>query len=334
MPSAMKRAGEAAPATDAKRVKVDAPAIDAKPSVAGTPYAEYALSEHAPPQLVTLVQLFASLEFSITTLNLYKRTPSFSALRRAIESSAKCTFSEHELAQLLTLLPNAYELSFSKAPDNHKVPLELCVSVPEALASLSFRERMEAFCSAVNDRIALALTTGTADLTTIEIPPAALPRLEDALGPTPLDQLRAQEERHASELTPLQQAAVLAKPIPKELQGLPLWLVNKVRLAEHRKAHLVEKADVASSERLLQTLPQLADQLQSYSKCVNKSAILLPTLLAELTRAPIPERLQEHVELLAKKAPFWVTLVPLEKTFVVRLNWKQDFRAVKKILSS
>ncbi|OQR88121.1 hypothetical protein ACHHYP_07550 [Achlya hypogyna] len=345
MPTAdRKRAGAKLPTDDVKRVKaeplatevavVDA-AIDIKLPVQDTaPYAEYHLSEHAPAQLVTLVQLFASLEFSLTTLTMYKRTPTFSALRRAIESSAKCTFTEHELAQLLTLLPDAYDLSFAKAADDSKTPLEICLAVPAAMAALSFRERMELFCDKVNARIARHLQESSAPLTSLEISPAALPSVEDALGPTPLQQLRAQEERHASELTPLQQAAVLAKPIPKELQGLPTWLVHKVRLAEHRKAHLVEKADIAGAERLVQTLPALADQLQSYAKCVNKSAVLLPVLVAELTRAPVRERLEEHLRLLAAKVPFWVTLVPHEKSFVVRLNRKQDYRAVKQHLQT
>ncbi|OQR98836.1 calcium/calmodulin-dependent protein kinase, partial [Thraustotheca clavata] len=322
--SGMKRDSEETQENEAKRAKVE--------TIEASAYAEYGLSEHAPQQLLKLVQLFASLEFSLTTLNLYKRTPTFSCLRQAIESSSKCTFREHELAQILTLLPQAYELTFSKPLDAAKDVLELTINFTSD--SLSFKERVTLFCENVNEVIAEHLKTSSEALDKLTIKPAELPKISDVLGPTPLEQLQAQEERHSSELTPLQQAALLAKPIPKELQGLPLWLVNKVRLAEHRKAHLVMKGDFASAERMAKTLPQLADQLQSYSKCIQKSAILMPMLEKELTRAPIREKIPEHIELLASKVPTWITIVPYEKTRIVRLNLKQDFRAVKKILKN
>jgi hypothetical protein len=107
-----------------------------------------------------------------------------------------------------------------------------------------------------------------------------------------------------------------------------------VRLAEHKTHALVTKAAVANKERLLRTLPQLADQLQAYAKCTQKNAFLLLTLEKELTRAPVPDKLKEHIELLGTKVPFWISMVHYEASYVVKVNKSQEYRVVQRLLKS
>ncbi|RHY37528.1 hypothetical protein DYB38_006831 [Aphanomyces astaci] len=268
-------------------------------------FAEFDLSEHMPPSGVHVAHLFSSLEFSLTTMALYHRTASFPLVKAAVESSCKCSFSTSDLARIITIYPEAYECSFTKPTDKLTRP-ELCLKP----TSTSFRTRMTVFCNNLNKLL------------------ATLPSVEDALGPTPLAQLRAQERRHAAALTPLEQANYLAKPVPKELQGLPAWLVQKVRTAEWHKTALTQKVD--SADRLIATLPTLCDQIQAYVSFTGKSAFELDVLVTHLNKAPVPVKAQ--ITLLAEMLPFWLTLVQHDKTHVVRLNAKQSYRVVKQIL--
>ncbi|KAF0701611.1 Aste57867_7959 [Aphanomyces stellatus] len=288
-------------------------------------FAEYELSTHMPAHAVHLVHLFSSLEFSLTTLTLYHRTASFSVFKDAVESSCKSTFSMVDLARIVSVYPEAYDLSYTKPTDKTSRP-ELCLKA----SSSSFRKRMATFCAALNSRLVdhLAHDGIPEDL---ELPEAALPRVEDAMGPTPLAQLRAQEDKHAASLTPLEKATFLAKPVPKELQGLPAALINKVRAAEWQRSALTKKTD--GTERIVSTLPQLCDQIQAYATFVGKTAFDVDVLVRNLNKAPIPDKTKDQIGLLAEKVPFWLTLTKHDKTEIVRLNKKQNYRAMKQILT-
>ncbi|ETV71416.1 hypothetical protein H257_13302 [Aphanomyces astaci] len=292
-------------------------------------FAEFDLSEHMPPSGVHVAHLFSSLEFSLTTMALYHRTASFPLVKAAVESSCKCSFSTSDLARIITIYPEAYECSFTKPTDKLTRP-ELCLKP----TSTSFQTRMTVFCNNLNKLLVSQLATAAANKTSetldLDIPEATLPSVEDALGPTPLAQLRAQERRHAAALTPLEQANYLAKPVPKELQGLPAWLVQKVRTAEWHKTALTQKVD--SADRLIATLPTLCDQIQAYVSFTGKSAFELDVLVTHLNKAPVPEKVKAQITLLAEMLPFWLTLVQHDKTHVVRLNAKQSYRVVKQIL--
>ncbi|KAH9129034.1 hypothetical protein AeMF1_000862 [Aphanomyces euteiches] len=294
--------------------------------VDATSFATYGLSEHMPPTAVHLVHLFSSLEFSLTTLQLYHRTADFPTIKAAVESSSKCTFTIQDFARIVTVYPEAYDLSFTKPTDN-TLP-ELCIKT----ASLSFPKRMTTFCTALNDKLAEFLASNpTAD--DFEVPEASLPPAEEAMGPTPIAQLRSQEVRHAAAaaaLTPLEQAAFLAKPLPKELEGLPSWLV---RTAEWQRNVLKNNAADGANDRFEATLPQLCDQIQAYSVFTGKTAFELDKLVQNLNKAPIPDKIKEQIERVAEMVPFWLTVVESDKTRVVRLNPKQRYPAVKQIIS-
>ncbi|ETV93489.1 hypothetical protein H310_12533 [Aphanomyces invadans] len=299
--------------------------------VCAASFTAHGMSEHMTPSGVHVAHLFSSLEFSLTTMALYHRTASFSLIKAAVESSCKCSFTESDLARIVAVFPAAYDLSFTKPANN--------VTRPEWViqpTSTSYNARMNEFCANLNKLLAdhLARTPNASKEVSLDldIPEAALPSLEEAVGPTPMAQLREQEHRHAATLTPLEQATYLAKPVPKELQGLPAWLVDKVRTAEWRKKALTTK--VASGDRLLATLPTLCDQIQAFASFTGKSAFDQETLVKELNKAPMPEKIKDQIALVAEKVPFWLTVVPHGKAYVVRLNSKQNYRVVRQVLTN
>lgn len=89
-------------------------------------------------------------------------------------------------------------------------------------------------------------------------------------------------------VTEQEMAVALNAPVPEDLKSLPSWLVEKVRRQEQVTKKSNEKSEKAQQERLLSTLPQLSDQLESLSIVKRKSTFAMQEVVKSLAaRAPI-----------------------------------------------
>ncbi|CAI5744633.1 unnamed protein product [Peronospora destructor] len=126
---------------------------------------------------------------------------------------------------------------------------------------------------------------------------------------------------------------VLAKPIPQDLRSLPEWLINKVRKHEAGQNNIVESSAKVLKRRLLTTLPQLSDQLQSLvmvtKKCIFPKAYILRQLAA---RAPIKGRVEEQLYLLESLIPEWLTVVLDDGNEYIRISTSCKYNAIKSSL--
>ncbi|KAJ0411110.1 hypothetical protein ATCC90586_004967 [Pythium insidiosum] len=334
--------------------------------MASTPIA--ALDERAPETLKALVGVFSALEFGLSSLALYQHTPDFETAKRAVESSSQCQFTLDHLRQILGLLPTAYRLAWSRptaharrgkssaadvaadannaAADAEPVlvirrqPLSDSVDRVEPLG-----DRIQAFVSRVNAFIAAQVEELTADMPGLEsdedvraaleiseIPRAELPESDASLAEHQrrrLDELadrgRAEDENAMKD----DEDAVLNAPIPAALEGLPRWLIDKVRRNERQAQRVAKRSDDAQRQRVYATLPQLSDQLQSYAIVTRKHIFPIAELRANLRRAPLKDRLEEQLQLLETLVPFWVTIRCSDGQEYVKLSKAHKYNVVK-----
>lgn len=122
----------------------------------------------------------------------------------------------------------------------------------------------------------------------------------------------------------------LAKPVPSDLQTLPDWLINKVRKQELGRKDVQENSAKVQKQRLLSTLPQLTDQLQSLVMVTRKSVFAKAELVKRLaSRAPIKGKVEEQIDLLESMVPEWVTIVIDDGNEYVKISTAVKYNAVK-----
>lgn len=122
----------------------------------------------------------------------------------------------------------------------------------------------------------------------------------------------------------------LAKPVPSDLQTLPDWLINKVRKQELGRKDVQENSAKVQKQRLLSTLPQLTDQLQSLVMVTRKSVFVKAELVKRLaSRAPIKGKVEEQIDLLESMVPEWVTIVIDDGNEYVKISTAVKYNAVK-----
>lgn len=171
----------------------------------------------------------------------------------------------------------------------------------------------------------------------IEIEKAPLPKVPTDIvneeSPTTL-----LEEIHSKEQTDdatgtktkekLQEA--LAKPVPQDLKSLPEWLINKVRKQELGRKDVAENSAKALKRRLLSTLPQLSDQLQSLVMVTRKSIFPKAEILRKLAaRAPIKGKVKEQLYLLESLVPEWLTVVLDDGNEYIKVSTSCKYNAIK-----
>ncbi|GMF45351.1 unnamed protein product [Phytophthora fragariaefolia] len=174
-------------------------------------------------------------------------------------------------------------------------------------------------------------------LTLIEIEKAPLPKVpaEIANEETAVDLLEKKEksEKDAAagareDKEKLEEA--LAKPVPQDLKTLPEWLINKVRKQELGRKDVAENSSKALKKRLLSTLPQVSDQLQSLVMVTRKSIFPKAEVLRRLAvRAPIKGKIEEQLYLLESLVPEWLTVVIDDGKEYIKLSSTCKYNTVK-----
>jgi hypothetical protein len=122
----------------------------------------------------------------------------------------------------------------------------------------------------------------------------------------------------------------LAKPVPHDLKTLPEWLINKVRKQELGRKDVAANSAKALKRRLLSTLPQLSDQLQSLIMVSRKSVFPKAELLRRLAaRAPVKGKVEEQLYMLESMVPEWLTVVLDDGKEYIRISTGCKYNAVK-----
>uniref|UniRef100_H3GW97 CDT1 Geminin-binding domain-containing protein n=1 Tax=Phytophthora ramorum TaxID=164328 RepID=H3GW97_PHYRM len=122
----------------------------------------------------------------------------------------------------------------------------------------------------------------------------------------------------------------LAKPVPQDLKTLPDWLIHKVRKQELGRKGVAESSAKALKRRLLSTLPQLSDQLQSLVMVTRKTIFPKAEVLRKLAaRAPIKGKVEEQLYLLESLVPEWLTVVLDDGEEYIKISTGSKYNAVK-----
>ncbi|ETI51277.1 hypothetical protein F441_05348 [Phytophthora nicotianae CJ01A1] len=123
---------------------------------------------------------------------------------------------------------------------------------------------------------------------------------------------------------------VLAKPVPQDLKSLPEWLINKVRKQEASRKDVAENSAKALKKRMLATLPQLSDQLQSLVIVTKKSIFPKVEVVRRLAvRAPIKGKIEEQLYLLESMVPEWLTVVLDSGKEYIKISTSCKYNTVK-----
>ncbi|OWZ23699.1 hypothetical protein PHMEG_0001384 [Phytophthora megakarya] len=326
------------------------------------------LDKHAPPSLRVLVRLFSALEFGLGALTLYQHTPDFAAVKRSVESSCQFSFTPAHLQQILHLLPGAYALEWKRNTRSARrqaqkeggdslqaqrqrlkqpppvltlrklqlpPPDEACSSL-EARISLFF-SKVNAYLEAHVKSIKEEFPDMTDDelkeaLKLVEIEKAPLPQvpveIANEQSPTVLLEKDNKEQARSDVNEKLEKA--LAKPVPQDLKSLPEWLINKVRKQEVGRKDVAENSAKLLKRRMLVTLPQLSDQLQSLVIVTKKSIFAKAEVLRRLAvRAPIKGKVDEQLYLLESLVPEWITVVLDDGKEYIKISTSCKYNTVK-----
>ncbi|EEY68822.1 uncharacterized protein PITG_18722 [Phytophthora infestans T30-4] len=303
------------------------------------------LDKRAPPSLRILARLFSALEFGLGALTLYQHTPDFAAVKRAVESSCQLSFTPTHLQQILYLLPGAYTLEWKKntrtarrqaqeeGGDYLQAQRQRLQQQPPVLTLRnkqlpppnetceSLEARITLFFSKVN-----AYVDGHVQVIKNEFPDITDDELKDALKLVEIE--KAPLPKIPSDIEKLEQA--LAKPVPEDLKSLPEWLINKVRQQEVSRKDVAENSAKALKKRMLATLPQLSDQLQSLVIVTKKSIFPKAEVVRRLAvRAPIKGKIEEQLYLLESLVPEWLTVVLDSGKEYIKISTSCKYNTVK-----
>ncbi|KAG7389705.1 hypothetical protein PHYPSEUDO_009866 [Phytophthora pseudosyringae] len=149
---------------------------------------------------------------------------------------------------------------------------------------------------------------------------------------TLLEEKDAKEQTDETTGTKAQQKLeeALAKPVPQDLKSLPVWLINKVRKQEVGRQGVAENSAKALKRRMLSTLPQLCNQLQSLVIVMKKSVFPKAEVVRRLAvRAPIKGKVEEQLYLLESLVPEWLTVVLDDGKEYIRISTGFKYNAVK-----
>ncbi|KAI9916226.1 hypothetical protein PsorP6_016706 [Peronosclerospora sorghi] len=325
------------------------------------------LNKFAPPSFRVLVRLFSALEFGLRTLTLYQHTPDFAAVKRAVESSCQLSFTPAHLQQIIHLLPGAYFLEWKKKTytarrQKHVEVEDLNLSQRQQLKQVltirkkqlspaddeeeSLEDRITLFYSQANRYLEIqmeAIKREFPDISDVELKDALnclevekspLPKVREdtAMNTTLLEQKKEKKQEFGLTNTKVKEKLeeALAKPVPQDLKSLPVWLINRVRIDEvGRNIEAKSSADLLK-KRLLSTLPQLSDQLQSLVMVTRKSIFPKAYVLRRLmTRAPIKGKVEEQLYLLESVVPEWLTIVLDDSNEYLKISTSFKYCTIK-----
>jgi hypothetical protein len=207
-------------------------------------------------------------------------------------------------------------------------------TTPPAPESLS--ERIEFCTKRLNEFLAEQLATlpSDAEVDTLEIGKASLPE-KDAASAHQHNHARLQEisKKSALAVTSSELEAALAAPVPKDLETLPKWLIDRVRRQEQHTKKASQRTDAAQQRRLYTTLPQLSDQIQSLVLVQRKHVFPLREMTRQLlVKAPIRDQIDEQLHLLETMVPFWLTVFFSDGKQYVKVSKSHKYNAVKSAL--
>ncbi|KAJ8546942.1 hypothetical protein ON010_g11293 [Phytophthora cinnamomi] len=220
------------------------------------------------------------------------------------------------------------------APDSDRESLEARITLFFCKANAYLETHVESikkeFPDMTDDELKEALKL-------VEIEKAPLPKVpaEIANEESPVALLEKRESREKEEdaaevknNAKLEEA--LAKPVPQDLKTLPEWLINRVRKQELGRKDVVENSAKALKKRLLSTLPQLSDQLQSLVMVTRKSIFPKAEVLRRLAaRAPIKGKVDEQLYMLESLVPEWLTVVIDDGNEYIKLSTRCKYNNVK-----
>ncbi|KAG7394233.1 hypothetical protein PHYBOEH_005457 [Phytophthora boehmeriae] len=325
----------------------------------------------APPSLRALVRLFSALEFGLGALTLYQHTPDFAAVKRSVESSCQLSFTVTHLQQILHLLPGLYALEWKRntrtarrqaqeeVGDSVQLQRQRLQQQPPVLTLkkqqlpsphsdvVGLQERITLFYNIANSyvekHIAVikqefpSMTDGELKnaLKPLQVDTASLPKVPTEMSneesTAVLLEKKTEVKREGDDKEKLEEA--LAKPVPRDLQTLPKWLINKVRKQELGRKDAAESNEKAQKRRMMLTLPQLSDQLQSLVMVTRKSIFLKTELVKRLAaRAPIKGKVEEQVYMLESMVPEWLTVVIDDGNEYVKISKTVKYNSVKSSL--
>ncbi|CEG47919.1 DNA replication factor [Plasmopara halstedii] len=325
------------------------------------------LDTRAPSSLHVLGRIFSALEFGLGALMLYQHTPDFAAVKRAIESSCQLSFTSEHLQQIMHLLPGAYALKwkrntrtarrqvqerdgdrfYAQQPPVLTIRKQKLPSPNENCESLEARITLF-FCKANEyvERHVETMKKNCPDITVEEInrtlklmkiERAPLPKVPQeiarkGISPVSLRTTICNERADdaTSNYTQEKFEEALAKPVPQNLKSLPDWLINKVRKQEICRKVVIEKNAEALKKRMLSTLPQLSDQLQSLVIVTKKSVFSKAEVVRRLAiRAPIKGRIEEQLYLLESLVPEWLTVILGDGKEYIKISTSLKYNVVK-----
>jgi len=106
-----------------------------------------------------------------------------------------------------------------------------------------------------------------------------------------------------------------------------------VRRRELAGRETARKNARALEKRVVSTLPQLSDQLQSLALSTRKTVFALDGLEVQLGKnAPVRGKLEEQVFLLESMVPFWLSVRLSAGSQYVQLERKAKYNKVKAVL--
>ncbi|RLN53570.1 hypothetical protein BBJ29_005544 [Phytophthora kernoviae] len=282
----------------------------------------------APPSLRILVRLFSALEFGLGALTLYQHTPDFAAVKRSVESSCQLSFTPKHLQQILHLLPGLYALEWKKNTRSSRRQAQEESGDPIQAQRQRLQQQPPEFPSMTEEELGKALKL-------LEVETASLPKVptemsNDESTAVLLDKKISGSDAKSEEDGKEKLEEALAKPVPSDLQTLPEWLINKVRKQELGRKEVAESSVKTQKRRLMSTLPQLSDQLQSLVMVTRKSIFLKAELVKRLAaRAPIKGKIEEQVYMLESMVPEWLTVVIDDGNEYVKISKEVKYNTVK-----
>ena len=283
-----------------------------------------------------LPALFEAVDAALSFIARRRQQSTFSSVRASVERAVGRAFSERHLAQLLGVLPLAYELHYLRAAkrsdddERARRPMVLILELGraasvECASVATVAERRAAFLSKLTELRAAhgdAVApdwTGFPSATEAERArskgvkrqrPAAA--AEPAAAP-PAPASVAAEPAPVAALAAAPVAAPAKKPRKKGLRGLPPGLLARVREREQRSEAVRGKDAVAGRKKrsTALSLPRLFDLLINQLRASKRSAYGLTDLATKLALSSPPSHpltpkvVAQKLHALAAAAPEW-----------------------------
>ena len=338
--------------TPATPASASTPSSSATPEVASA-HPHHVQSSDLPDKYNFLEEAFKSLDIVISQLYHRSQRINFGIVQRAVQLMLHRDISEFNLAQIIHIYPNALRISQEKVRvslSNYKYEMVITPHLQHEDGTVSNRmgpsvllKRRNKFHSNLVSVTQVLYKEHLGGLVTPfpDIPAAELPKppVEETFK-TAMDVLEKVRKLYphthtAREDTELSEEITIATTIPKELKGINVDLIQRIRkreAAEKQSKRMCNPEREAYREKLLR-LPELASILHSIFKCGRKTrALPIDDVLKGLTQSTksmlTKVEMSEHFDLLASKQPSWISILNVSTGIYVKLKENTDINKV------